>query len=528
MGLLSHGSTALKKLKNGLISYAEYKAKKFALAFYKRFQLHDYQRVAYDFIMANPFCALFIDMGLGKTITSLTVAVDLLMNFEVKKVLIIAPRRVAKKTWPDEIANWAHTCMFEYEVIDGTPEQRTRAMRSPASIHIISRDQVEWLTEQWKSKWPYDMVIIDESSSFKDHKTRRFKALRRVRPYMKRMVQLTATPAAETYMHLFAQIYLLDEGERFGKSITVYQDEYFTYNKWSYKYKLRPGAEERILKKIADICLVMRAEDYLDIQKPVYINRKVKLDRKQSAKYTEMSENFIVEVYGDDEQPVMVEAETAASLSSKLLQMASGVLYNTYLDGVSPKTGKPIKHRDVYELHTAKLDMLEEIVEECAGHNLLIGYHFQSSLDRIKKRFPKAVQMDKEGECVTKWNQGKIPMLLAHPQSAGHGLNLQKGGHIIVFYDIPYSLELYLQFIGRVARQGQTQLVKVIHLVAEGEKKNKKTLEWEPMATVDMGVVEAVQAKQDGQEWLLQELLRIRRRLAAKKRREEAAAAEEW
>lgn len=518
----------MKKLKSGLISYAEYKAKKFSLAFYKRFQLHTYQKTAYDFIMANPFCALFIDMGLGKTIVSLTVAVDLLMNFEVKKVLIIAPRRVARKTWPDEILNWTHTCMFEFSVIDGTPEQRTRATRSDASIHIVSRDNVEWLTELWKKNWPYDMVIIDESSSFKDHKTRRFKALCRVRPFIKRLVELTATPAAETYMHLFAQVFLLDQGKRFGKSITVFQEEYFIYNKWSYKYKLRPGAEEQILQKIADICLVMRAEDYLDVAKPVYVNRRVLLDAKQSKLYEEMAEDFVVEVYGDDEEPVMVEAETAASLSSKLLQMASGVLYNTYLEGINPKTGKPIKKRDVYELHTAKLDMLEEIVEESAGHNLLIGYHFQSSLDRIKKRFPKAVQMDKEGECVTKWNQGKIPMLLAHPQSAGHGLNLQKGGHIIVFYDIPYSLELYLQFIGRLARQGQTHVVKVIHLVAEGVKKDKKSGEIVPMRTVDMGVVEAVQAKQDGQEWLLQELLRIRRRRAAARRRELAQAADEW
>lgn len=528
MGLLSRGSIALQKLKNGLISYAEYKAKKFALAFYKRFQLHDYQRIAYDFIMANPFCALFIDMGLGKTITSLTVAVDLLMDFEVQRVLIIAPRRVARKTWPDEIANWTHTCMFEYTIIDGTPEERLRATRSEASIHIVSRDNVEWLTEVWRKKWPYDMVIIDESSSFKDHKTKRFKALNRARPYIKRMVQLTATPAAETYMHLFAQIYLLDQGERFGRTITHFQEEYFTYNRWTYKHKLRPGSEEKILAKIADICLVMRAEDYLDVKKPVYVNRKVQIGRKASQMYTEMAENFVVEVYGDGDEPVMVEAETAASLSSKLLQMSSGVLYDTYLEGINPKTGKPIQKRDIYELHTAKLDMLEEIVEECAGLNILVGYHFKSSLDRLKQRFPKAVQMDKEGECVTKWNQGKIPMLLAHPQSAGHGLNLQKGGHIIVFYDIPYSLELYLQFIGRLARQGQPHLVKVIHLVAEGERKNKKTGEWEIMPTVDMGVVEAVQAKQDGQEWLLQELLRIRRRRADARRRQLAAAAEEW
>ncbi|QJI52228.1 DNA helicase [Cronobacter phage JC01] len=490
-------------------------------------QQHKYQREAYDFIMATPFCGLFIDMGLGKTITSLTAAVDLLMNFEVSRVLIIAPRRVARKTWPDEILAWEHTCMFEFQVIDGSVKQRLEAIKNPCSIHIVSRDNVEWLTEQWRQRWPYDMVIIDESSSFKDHTTKRFKAMRRVRPYIKRLVELTATPAAETYEHLFAQVYLLDSGARFGKSITVYREQYFNYNRWTFKYKLREGSEQQILEKIADICLVMRAEDYLDLKQPVYINRKVKLDRKQSKLYAEMAENFIVEVYGADEQPVMVEAETAASLSAKLLQMSSGVLYNTYLDGINEKTGKPIQKRDIYEIHTAKLDMLEEIIEECAGENILVAYHFQSSLDRLKKRFPKAVQMDKEGECVTKWNQGKISLLLAHPQSAGHGLNLQKGGHIIVYYDIPHSLELYMQFNGRLARQGQTHVVKIIHLIAEGEKQDKRG-EWVPMPTVDVGVVESLQAKKDGQEWLLEELLRIRRRRANARRKALAAAVEDF
>lgn len=527
MGLLLHGSTALKKLKTGLISFAEYRAKKTALAVYKRVQMHDYQRTIYDFIRDTPYCAVFVDMGMGKTISSLTAAVDMLMDFEVRKVLIIAPRRVARKTWPDEIKAWLHTCMFEYCVIEGTPAQRLKATRDPSSIHIISRDNVEWLCETWKTKWPYDMVIIDESSSFKDHKTRRFKALRRARPYIKRLVELTATPAAETYLHLFAQVYLLDEGKRFGKSITHYQDNYFTFNKWTYKHKIRPGAQQEILEKISDICLVMRAEDYLDVQQPLMLVRKCLMDEKQSTLYTSMLEDFVVEVYGDNDEPKMVEAETAASLSSKLLQLASGVLYDTYLEGINPKTGNPIRKRDVYEVHTAKLDMLEEIVEECAGETILVGYHFQSSLDRIKKRFPKAVQMDKEGECIEKWNKGKIPMLLAHPQSAGHGLNLQKGGHIIVFYDVPFSLELYTQFIGRLARQGQPHLVKVIHLVSEGVKRDKSK-EIVPMTTVDIGVVEAVQAKKDGQEWMLEELLRIRKRRARARRKSLETIQDDW
>lgn len=484
--------------------------------------LHDYQDLAYDFILEHPFCALFIDLGLGKTITSLTAAIDLLMDFEVDKVLVVAPRRVANKTWPDEIADWDHTAMFEYTVISGKPEERARKCLSSSSIHIISRDNIEWLVEFYKRDWPYDMVIIDESSSFKDHTTKRFKALRNVRRYIKRMVQLTATPCAETYMHLFAQVFLLDEGKRLGKTITGYQNAYFNSNKWSHKFTLREGAREVITQKISDLCLVMKAEDYLDMAKPVFVNRKVELNEVQTKQYLEMEKDMIIEVYGDDLEPVTVEAESAATLSGKLLQMCSGVVYNSYFEGLHEKTGKPIKKTDVYELHEAKLDMLEDIVESCEGKNILVGYHFKSSLARLKKRFPKAVQMDAEGECVTKWNQGKIKMLLAHPQSAGHGLNLQKGGHTIVFFDIPWSLELYLQFIGRLQRQGQKDLVTVYHLIAEGIKRTKKGIEVVP--TLDGGVVEALRRKEDGQEWLLQQIMKVRNKAAAARRRAAQAA----
>lgn len=278
-----------------------------------------------------------------------------------------------------------------------------------------------------------------------------------------------------------------------------------------------------ITEKISDLCLVMKAEDYLDMEKAVMVNRKVALNEAQTKQYLDMEKDMILEVYGDDDEPVIVEAETAATLSGKLLQMCSGVVYNSYLEGINEKTGKPIKKTDVYDLHEAKLDMLEELVESCEGQNILVGYHFKSSVERLKKRFPKAVQMDSEGECVTKWNQGKIKMLLAHPQSAGHGLNLQKGGHTIVFYDIPWSLELYLQFIGRLQRQGQKNIVTVYHLIAEGIKETKRGME--PVATLDGGVVKALQAKQEGQEWLLQQIMKIRRRVIDAKRRAAQRAA---
>lgn len=522
MARTSVGSILLARLKSGWISFREYRDTLRARVKLHRSQMHDYQRYAYAFVRSHPNCALFIDMGLGKTIIMLTVIVDQLMDGVSKKVLIIAPRRVANKTWPDEIARWSHTCMHNYQVISGSPAERAAQCASDAQIHIVSRDNIEWLVMHFKSKWPYDTVVIDESSSFKDHTTRRFKALRNVRRYIRRMTELTATPVAEGYMGLFAQIFLLDEGKRFTRAITQYQDEYFKYNHYKHKHTLLPGARERITEKIADLCLVMRAEDYLDMLPLIPINRPVPLTLAQSQKYLELQETLFVTVVNEWLEEVNIEAETAAALSQKLLQLCSGVVYHSYLDGINPKTGKPIAHRDVYELHDGKLAELEQIVEESEGQNLLVGYHFKSSLDRLKKRFPQAVQMDAEGECVTAWNAGKIPMLLAHPQSAGHGLNLQDGGHIIVWYDIPWSLELYQQFIGRLHRQGQSKPVKVIHLVAEGVKKNKRTKQPEVMETLDGGVVEALASKQDAQEWLLNELLKIRKRIADRRRREAA------
>jgi len=519
MALWSVGSVLLQQLKSGLISFELYRRHRREGVKLQRQQMHQYQRDAYAFVMAHPFCALFIDMGLGKTVILLTVIVDLLMNNTAKKVLIIAPRRVANKTWPDEIGRWSHTCMHDYQVISGTVDQRIRQSRSAAQIHIISRDNIEWLVMHHKSRWPYDTVVIDESSSFKDHTTRRFKALRNVRRYVKRLVELTATPVAEGYMGLFAQIYLLDEGTRFSQSITHYQDTYFKYNHYKHKHTLLPGAREQITEKISDLCLVMRAEEYLDMLPLIPIKRPVPLTLAQSKKYLDLQETLFIAVINEWLEEVQIEAETAAALSQKLLQLCSGVVYHSYLEGINAITGKPIRHRDVYELHDAKLDELEQIVTETEGENLLVAYHFKSSLDRLKKRFPYAVVMDSEGEAVTAWNKGKIKMLLAHPQSAGHGLNLQDGGHIITFYDIPWSLETYQQFIGRLHRQGQLKPVMVIHLIAQGVKRDKRTGALVPMDTLDGGVVEALAAKEDAQEWLLNELTKIRRRVADRQRR---------
>jgi hypothetical protein len=536
---------------------------KFADVCLERSQMHDYQHVGYEFLLANPFSGLFIDMGLGKTVTSATVICDLLAHFDNDdKVLIIGPLRVATATWPDEFRRWRHLAPFNFSVIhvdDDDPrigaarlaavrasraENTGRAMfksdiekeaakagqraeadmrntiraeqaRSRASIHIISRDWVEWLvgfyaTPKRGSNWPYRTVIVDESSGFKDYDSKRFMALASIRNtpgLITRLHILTATPAAETYESLFAQIFLLDRGERFGIYITKFRNRYFTQNRWSLKWEIREGAEEEITAKIADICLVMKAKDYLDMEEPIYVRRDVELRPAERLLYDTMATDMIVKL--DD--GTKVEAKTAAALSQKLGQIASGVLYDSQiLPGEDPDDpDAQIKINKVYHIHYHKIDMLKQIVEESQGQPIMVGYSHRASLDRLQKHFPKAVKMDKAGKVRVKWNQGKIPMLLMHPASGGHGLNLQDGGHIVVYFDIPWSLELYQQFIGRLARQGQKYQVTVFLIVCKG--------------TMDERQVEALASKNDAQDLLFKLLQRMRRKFA---KMAKAAAAE--
>lgn len=517
-----------------MTSFDERIKAKFALVELEREQMHDYQTdIALPFLRANPFSALFIDMGMGKTVTCSTLIAELLSEFAANKILVIGPLRVMTDTWPSEFLKWRHLAPFNFTLIredDDDPRIKEAARKDRAiaeerswdrdvmsaqgssiattlerlgathetqmrhqiraelasgrtSIHFINREQLEWLVNLHGARWPYRTVIIDESSSFKDHRTERFKALAKVRRtpgLITRLHILTATPAAETYEHLFAQIYLLDLGKRLGKNITNYREMYFTYNRWSMKWKLRPDAEEDILDKIKDICLVLKAEDYLDVAKPNIVPRYIHLSDRVMGLYEKLSTDFLVTLDDGTE----IEAETAAALSSKLLQLASGVLYETRLEE-DWDTDDFKKVKKVHHIHDDKILTLKEISEELQGNPLLVVYHFKSSLDRLKKAFPKAVVMDKDGKCIKPWNAGKIPMLLVHPQSAGHGLNLQHGGHNMVFFDIPWSLENYLQVIGRLARQGQKYHVLVQVLLAKG--------------TLDELVFLALQAKEDAQ-----------------------------
>lgn len=430
--------------------------------------MHGYQDIGVNFILDNPFCGLFQDMGLGKTVAAGTAAAKLLDDFEIKQVLVIAPLRVANSTWPNEFKKWRQLAGYRYELLtcEGV-ERRHRALR-PAPFHFINRENVPWLADLFRYDWPYDMVIIDESSSFKDHKTKRFKKLANIRQVtdkegdpklIKRLVELTASPAAESYMYLFGQIYLLDNGDRFGKHITKFQSRFFEFNRYRHTHTIREGAKEQIEEKISDICLVMKAEDYLDMPDKVMLQHRYALSDESMAIYRKLEKDFIVQV-GEYE----IEAEQAASLSAKLRQLCSGFIYHAYQDYDAAKDEFKTQ-REVVWVHDEREQELLRIVEESQDENLLIAYHFKESLARIKKVLPKAVEMDKKGVCVDRWNAGKIKHLIAHPQSAGHGLNLQKGGRRIVFFDMPESLEQYEQFIGRVYRQGQSQRVFIHHLL---------------------------------------------------------------
>ena len=518
----------------------EYINERFSKVERTRSDLRNYQsQIALPFLKENPFSALFVDMGLGKTAIVLTLLSDLLNEIEFEKVLIIGPLRVVNTTWPDEIPIWEQSACLtwhhirddfvqevvrkagrearaEYkkkamaEAVDmgldaeatkeyvdaylkdksvklGIERARIRASRpairkacsdNPASIHLINREQVPFLVDAWGKDWPYDVVIVDESTSFKDHKTTRFKALRRVRPLIKRLHLLTGTPTAEGYMGLFAQIYLLDQGERLGRNITAYRERYFVLGYNGYTWKLRDGADSEITEKISDICLTLKKEDYLpDMPEPVFNPRFVTLTPEEMETYKQFERDFVIEL--DD--GVEIEAETAANLSSKLLQLASGCVY----DG----------DKNVHNFHDHKIEEMRAIVEEAGDNPLLVTYWFKSSLDRLKKAFPKGVVMDREGKAVAPWNRGEIPMLFIHPQGAGHGLNLQKGGHHLVFFDIPWSLELYQQTIRRLDRPGQNDVVILHHIIAKG--------------TVDEFVVKSLRDKADVQEKFFQMLKQL-------------------
>lgn len=422
--------------------------------------LHNYQRACVKHIVRNPFCGLFMDMGLGKTISTLT-AIELLMYdyLEINSVLVVAPKRVIETVWAEEAAKWVHTRHLTFSKIVGSEKKRLDALKTKADIYLISRDNIAWLCSLYAAKLPFDMLVIDELSSFKSYNSQRFKTLRLARPLMKRVVGLTGTPAPNGLIDLWAQMYLIDRGERLGKTITSYRTNYFrpsvTNGYVVYKYALVKGAEDEIQKRIGDICLSMKSEDYLELPKLINNVVNVKMDNKLQEEYEKFEKENLLNLIEKDGDETIITATNAGVLSNKLLQFSNGAIYD--------------EDHKFHMIHDLKLEALNEIVESSGGRPVLVAWTYQSDKTRILNYFRSICPRElKEAQDIKDWNEGKIRMLLAHPASAGHGLNLQAGGNIIVWFGLTWSLELYQQFNARLHRQGQTNAVIVHHIVTEG------------------------------------------------------------
>ena len=417
------------------------------------FSPHDYQAYAIDYIETHPVAAVLLDMGLGKTVISLTAIADLLFDsFEAHRILVVAPLRVARDTWPAEIEKWEHLQHLTFSVVVGTPKERRAALMAGADITIINRENLQWLIESSGFPFDYDMVVIDELSSFKNHKSKRFQALMKVRPKVKRIIGLTGTPSSNGLMDLWAEFKLLDMGQRLGRFITQYRNDYFLPDKSNgqiiYSYKPMPYAEDAIYRKISDMTISMKSTDHLKMPELVSSRYEVKLSEAEAQRYEDLKQELILQLPEGE-----VTAANAASLTGKLVQLANGAIYND--DG------------DIVEFHSAKLDALEDLIEAANGKPLLVAYWFKHDLQRIKQRFD--VREIKSSKDISDWNSGKIPVAVIHPASAGHGLNLQAGGSTLIWFGLTWSLELYQQTNARLWRQGQTAGTVVIqHIITKG------------------------------------------------------------
>lgn len=417
------------------------------------FSPHNYQAYAIDYIETHPIAAVLLNMGLGKTVISLTAIADLLFDsFEAHRILVVAPLRVARDTWPTEIAKWEHLQHLTYAVCVGTPKERRMALMSGADITIINRENLGWLIDSSGFDFDYDMVIIDELSSFKNHKSKRFQSLMKVRPKVKRIIGLTGTPSSNGLMDLWAEFKLLDFGERLGRFITHYRNNYFIPDKRNgeiiYSYKPMPYAEDAIYRRISDITISMKSTDHLQMPELITSQYEVQLSEEETQRYEELKADFILELPEGE-----ITAANAASLTGKLSQLANGAIYDDA--------------GNIIEFHDRKLDALEDLIEAANGKPLLVAYWFKHDLQRIKKRFN--VREIKSSKDITDWNNGDIPVAVIHPASAGHGLNLQAGGSTLIWFGLTWSLELYQQTNARLWRQGQTSGTVVIeHIITKG------------------------------------------------------------
>ena len=449
------------------------------------YQPHEYQQYATDFIIKNPTAAVFLEMGLGKSVIALTAILELcLERFEISRVLVIAPLRVARDTWPTEIQKWDHLKNLTYSVAVGTANERRAALRQKTFIHIINRENVQWLIEDSGIPWQYDMVVIDELSSFKSHQSKRFKSLMKARPGVRRMVGLTGTPSSNGLMDLWSEFRVLDMGKRLGRFITHYREQFFEPDRRNgmqvFSYRPRAGAEREIYRRIGDITISMRSADYLKMPECVMNTVPVKLDSTEYEVYEEMESKMVTELDG-----VEIDAVNAAALTGKLCQLANGAIYTP--DG------------NTVFFHERKLDALEDLIEGANGKPVLVAYWYKHDLARIQERFK--VRELKSSKDITDWNAGKIPVAVIHPASAGHGLNLQAGGSTLIWFGLTWSLELYQQTNARLWRQGQqAETVVIHHIITRG--------------TVDEDVMQSLSEKDRSQAALMRA---VRARVEARK-----------
>lgn len=448
------------------------------------YEPHDYQKYATGYIESHPIAAVLLDMGLGKTSITLSALNDLLFDsFEVHKALVIAPLRVSKSTWPAEIKKWEHLSDLQYSVAVGTEKERREAFRRRADIYIINRENVQWLIEKSGIPFDFDMVVIDELSSFKNHQSKRFRSLMKVRPKVKRIVGLTGTPSSNGLMDLWSEFRLLDMGQRLGRFIGQYRTAYFKPDKMNgpvvYSYKPLPGAEEQIYDKISDITISMRSADHLKMPELISSKHMVYLSEEERKRYEDMKAELILQLPEGE-----ITAANAAALSNKLSQMANGAVYSD--------------DESVARIHDRKLDALEDIIESANGKPLLVAYWYKHDLERIAARLAERklpfARLDTDDD-IRKWNDGELPVALIHPASAGHGLNLQSGGSTIVWFGLTWSLELYQQTNARLWRQGQTAgTVVVQHITAENTIDERMLKALSEKDSTQSALIEAVKA----------------------------------
>lgn len=439
-----------------------------------RRDLHHYQHAATDFAFRVPRCMLWLDLGLGKTVISLTAISDLLDSMDIGRVLVVAPLRVAKNNWPAEVREWRHLRHLRISVAHGTPQQRLAALRKPADVYCINYENLYWLAKIKGIKRYFDMIVFDESRNLSNKSAKRSRAARFLAGHVERIIELTATPAPNSMMDLFHQTYLIDQGERFGATMKAFRFRYFDANvdrDGDIRYEVKPWAENAIHEKLRDVTMTLRKEDYLDMPERVDVRVDVELTEQEMERYEAMENEYALQVAEDK----VIEAVSAGALLTKLAQLANGAVYDA--------------EREVHFIHDRKLDALRELVNEAGAEPILVAYNFISDRQRIQKAFPQARVLDKSQSMIDEWNTGQIPMLLVHPKSAGHGLNLQYGGRIVVWFSPSWSLELDQQLNARLHRQGQTKPVRVYRIVSKG--------------TVDESIMRALSSKSKMQDSLL-------------------------